>query len=49
MGLTEVIDTLALVDNARLPILDTVVHMEEGGAGCALGVSGSPCLNVELP
>lgn len=27
---------------ARLPMLDTVVHIEEAGAGCADGVAGSP-------
>lgn len=36
-------------DTARLPMVDTVVHSDEAGAGCADGVTGSPWWNVEVP
>lgn len=37
------------VETARFPILDSVVHIEEEGAGCADGVIGSPCWKVDEP
>lgn len=40
-------DEVALA--ARLPMLDTGVQSEDGGAGCASGVEGSPWWNVEDP
>lgn len=38
-----------MLDSARFPMLETVVHIDEDGMGCALGVTGWPCLNVEVP
>ena len=35
--------------NARLPMVDRVVHAEDGGAGWGGGVTGSPWWNVEPP
>ena len=32
-----------------LPIVETVVHMDDDGAGCGFGVLGSPWKNVEVP
>ena len=37
----ELVDA-ELVDTARFPMEDTVVHIDEEGAGCAGGVAGSP-------
>ena len=37
------------VDTARLPMVDNVVHIDDGGAGCAAGVDGSPWWNVDVP
>ena len=34
---------------AKLPMLDTGVHWEVAGAGCASGVTGSPWWNVDVP
>ena len=31
-----------VVETARLPMVDNVVHIDDGGAGCAAGVDGSP-------
>lgn len=39
----------AEVLTARFPIVDNVVHEEDGGAGCAEGVLGSPWKNVDVP
>lgn len=50
----EVLDGDALAPElvapaARLPIVLNGVHCEDGGAGCAGGVLGSPWWNVEVP
>jgi hypothetical protein len=47
-GLT-VADGLGVVPVFPFPTLATVVHMEEEGAGCAGGVTGSPWWKVEVP
>jgi hypothetical protein len=49
--LTEVgpLDAEVLAFAARLPIVLRDVHIEDGGAGCAEGVDGSPWKNVEVP
>ena len=39
----------ALAARTWFPIDDTVEQSDDDGAGCAGGVSGSPCLNVDPP
>lgn len=48
-GLTVVADGLGVVLTLPFPMLATVVHIEEEGAGCAGGVTGSPWWKVEVP
>ena len=48
-GVDEGVDDGAEELSAKFPIVDSVVHSEDGGAGCAGGVTGSPWWNVEPP
>lgn len=47
--LTEVGLVDDVVESATAPMVLNVVHIEDGGAGCAGGVLGSPWWNVEVP
>jgi len=51
-GTTELVgpDTMLVPETVRpFPIVDTVVHEEEDGAGWGGGVAGSPWKKVEEP